>query len=79
MIAERLRPPARYAVEMRNPLTWERKTILVELTPEQQDHVNTAGATASMVANGWACFQAVALMGEGWSYWGGPITAVSTH
>jgi hypothetical protein len=67
----------KYSVEVRNPITWERKTVLVELTSEQQRSVEQSGATASMVANGWACFQAAAIAGEGFGYWGGPITKVT--
>ena len=55
----------RFAVEMRNPTMWERKTVLVELTPEQVTCVKASGPTSEWVANGWACFQGGGARGRG--------------
>jgi hypothetical protein len=66
-----------YAVEVKNPATDERLTMLVGLTDEQQKIAAGAGLTQSCVINGFACAQAAEIAPPGFEYWGGPITAVT--
>jgi hypothetical protein len=67
----------RFAVEMKNPLTNERRTIVVELSAEQLEIADNPRNPRSSVLNGFACSNAAAIAPQGFGYWGGPITPVA--